>query len=284
MAQEPHAPVVHQDPPVPPGVDPTKPSPARLYDYYLGGTNNFAVDRAVAERIRQQVPELNDVAWANRGFHQRAARWLADKQGIRQFVDIGAGLPTQGNTHEVVQQAGPGSRVAYVDNDPMVIAYAKDLLAGVAGTVVVRADLREPESVLGNPELLSLIDFAQPVALLMTFVLHFVSDASDPHRLVRRYVEALAPGSYLVISHGTGDHKPPRALQAAVGEYQKATEHGYARSKAEVERFFEGLELVEPYDGAGPRLAFAGEWGAEDPDLADSDGSRWSYCGVARCP
>jgi hypothetical protein len=272
------------DPPVPPGVDPAKPSPARLYDYYLGGTNNFRSDREMAERIRKVMPELADAAWANRGFHQRAVKWLAETQGIRQYLDIGAGLPTRGNTHEVVQPIVPGARVVYVDNDPMVIAHARQLLAATGNATIILADLRDPDTLLSDPDLLALIDFTEPVALLMTWVLHFVSDGSDPYGLVRRYVSALVPGSYLVLSHGTGDHKPPRALHTALGEYQRATEQGYARSRAEVERFFEGLELVPAYPGAEPRLAFAGEWGAEDPELADSDGSRWTYCGVARVP
>jgi hypothetical protein len=272
------------EPYVPPGVDVTTPSVARLYDYYLGGTNNFAVDRAMAERIRRQMPELSDAAWANRGFHQRAARWLAKEQGIRQFIDIGAGLPTQGNTHDVVQEVDAAARVVYVDNNPMVCAHAADLLAGVPGTAVIMADLREPGTVLNDATVAELIDFGRPLGLLMTWVLHFVSDEADPWGLVRRYTGALASGSYLVISHGTGDQKPPRTLKTAVGEYRRAGEQGFARTHAEVERFFEGLELESPYPGEPPRLAFAGEWGAEDPTAADSDGSRWSYCGVARCP
>jgi hypothetical protein len=272
------------EPYVPPGVDVTKPSVARLYDYYLGGRNNFAVDRAAAERIRRAMPELSDAAWANRGFHQRAARFLADEQGIRQFIDIGAGLPTQGNTHEVVQQVATDARVVYVDNDPMVYAHALDLLKDVDGTAVIMADLRNPNSIFNDATVSELIDFGQPVGLLLTWVLHFVSDGADPWGLVRRYVSAFAPGSFLVLSHGTGDHKPPRTLKAALGEYRRASEQGYARTRAEVERFFEGLTLESPYPGEPPRLAFAGEWGAEDPDVADSDGSRWSYCGVARCP
>jgi hypothetical protein len=272
------------DPPVPPGVDPAKPSPARMYDYYLGGTNNFAVDRAAGDRIRRQLPEAGDAAWANRGFHQRAAHLLADEKGIRQFLDIGAGLPTQGNTHQVVQKVGSDATVVYVDNDPMVYAHATSLLADVAGTAAVMADLREPDTILGNGELAGLIDFNKPTGLLMTAVLHFVSDDSDPWGLVRRYVQALASGSYLVLSHGTGDHKPPRALKAIVSEYRRASEQTYVRTRADIERFFDGLELLPPYPGDPPRLAFAGEWGAEVPALADSDGSRWSYCGVARCP
>ncbi|HEY5988456.1 MAG TPA: SAM-dependent methyltransferase [Streptosporangiaceae bacterium] len=276
--------VLPLDPPVPPGVDPNTPSPSRLYDYYLGGHNNYAVDRALAERLRKVIPEMKDAAWANRGFHQRAVRWLAEKKRIRQFIDIGSGLPTQGNTHEVAQHAVSGAEVVYVDNDPMVIAYARDLLKEVPNTAIIMGDLRDPERVLTHPSVAELIDFGEPLGLLMTAVLHFVSDGSHPHDLVRRYVDAMASGSYLVIAHGTNDNKPPRATGAMVDEYQRATEQIHLRRRHEVERFFKGLEIVPPYPGAGTRVVFAGEWGAEDPELADSEGSRWSYCGVARCP
>ncbi len=271
-----------ETPQVPPGVDPTKPAPARLYDYYLGGTANLPVDREAAERIRADLPEISDMAWANRGFHQRAARWLTTDCGITQFIDIGSGLPTQGNTHDVVQSISRQTKVVYVDNDPMVLAYANKLLTGDGSTAVIHADLRDPDSVLNHPDLRALIDFSQPAGLLMTAVLHFVADGSDPWGLVARYVRALAPGSYLAISHVTADNVPQRGLETGLAEYAKATENIYLRPRAEVERFFAGLDLVPPYDGAEPRLVFMGEWGAEDPELADSDGSRWGYCGVAR--
>lgn len=271
-------------PPVPPGVDPRVPSPARLYDYFLGGKINFPADRAAADRLRADLPELSDVAWANRGFHQRAARWLAETCGIRQFVNIGSGLPTQGNTHEVVGSVAPDARVVYVDNDPMVRSYAGELLAGRRLTTFVAADLRDPDSVLNNRSLLALIDFTQPVGLLMTAVLHFVSDEADPWGLVARYVNALAPGSYLAVTHATADNLPPRGVQSGLALYAKSTENLYIRSRAEVQRFFAGLDLVQAWPGAEPGLVFLGEWGAEDPELADSDGSRWGYCGVGRVP
>ena len=287
MAQAPHAHDVTRsgaavDPPVPPGVDPTTPAPARLYDYYLGGSNNFEADRIVAEQLRRGLPELSDAAWANRGFHQRAAGWLADK-GVRQFIDLGAGLPTQGNTHEVVQR-NSDARVVYVDNDPMVLAHASQLLSGTPSTALVLADLRDPDSVLGAANLRGLIDFDEPVGLLMTAVLHFVADSADPWGLVQRYMSALAPGSYLVLSHATGDRLPARAIEAMLKTYENATEKLVLRSRPEVERFFTGLELVPPYEGAEPGVTFTGQWGAVDPDSADSDGSRVLYCGVAKNP
>jgi hypothetical protein len=271
-----------EPPAVPPGVDPEVPSPARLYDYYLGGITNFPADRQAAERIREDLPEISDMAWANRGFHQRAAKWLAAERGISQFIDIGSGLPTQGNTHQVVRAVAPDARVVYVDNDPMVRAYAGQLLTDSRLTTFVFADLREPDQVLGNRQLQSLIDFAEPVGLLMTAVLHFVADSADPWGLVARYTQALPPGSYLALSHVTADNVPQRGVRTGLSVYQRATENIYLRPRTEVERFFAGLELVPPWPGAGPRLAFMGEWGAEDPQLADSDGSRWGYAGVAR--
>jgi O-methyltransferase involved in polyketide biosynthesis len=267
----------------PPGVDSTTPTPARLYDYYLGGTNNFAVDREIAERLRVSLPELTDAAWANRGFHQRAARWMAE-QGIRQFIDLGSGLPTQGNTHEAVSQVAPGARVVYVDHDPMVLAHARALLSGTDTTTLIQADLRDPAAVFGHPELRALIDCSQPTGVLMTAVLHFVADESDPWGLVARCTSELAPGSYVALSHATADRLPPRAVQAMYDTYANATEKIHLRPRADFERLFTGLELVPPFDGADPGVTFVGKWGAEDPSAADSDGSRVLYCGVARRP
>jgi S-adenosyl methyltransferase len=275
MSQPDHAPC---------GVDATRPSPARLYDYYLGGTHHLPVDREVGEALKAAVPDLEDGVWANRGFHQRAATWLAAEAGLRQFIDIGSGLPTQTNTHEAVHKITPGARVVYVDNDPIVAKYASQLLAGDGSTAVITADLRDPESVLGNPGLRALIDFTEPVGLLMTAVLHFVADGSRPHALVRRYAEAFAPGSYLALSHFTADGMPPAFVRAGQDTYARATESIYPRSRADVLRFFDGLELVPPRAGEAAGLTYVGVWGAEDPETADTDGSRGLYCGVARVP
>ncbi len=269
---------------IPPGVDPAIPSPARIYDYVLGGTHNFASDRAAAERIREMTPDLADAAWVNRGFHQRAARWLAAERGIGQFIDIGSGLPTMGNTHTAVQKERPGARVVYVDIDPMVQAYASELLAADGTTAVVTADLCDPDRVLGDPALRGLIDFGRPVGLLITAVLHFVPDEADPWEKVGRYCAALAPGSYLVLSHVTHERLPPRLVQTGREVYASATHGVYPRSLAEVERFFAGLEIEPPYPGAAPAITHIGLWGAEDPELADSEGSRWWYGAVARVP
>jgi S-adenosyl methyltransferase len=269
---------------IPPGVDPNVPTPARMYDYFLGGSNNFEVDRQLANRIKALVPEVSDSAWANRAFHQRAATWLAAERGLDQYIDIGAGLPTQGNTHELVRANVPGASVVYVDNDPMVLAHSSALLDGVDGVDMVMADLRDPDSVLTHPALTSVIDLSRPVGFLMTGVLYFVADGSDPWGLVDRYVAALAPDSYVVLSHLTSDSKPPRAVQTGEDVYARTTEGLYFRSRDQFERFFTVLELVPPYPGAPAEVSYVGVWGAEDPVAADTDDSRWLYCGVARRP
>ncbi len=269
---------------VPAGVDPARPAPARIYDYLLSGESNFHADRVAAQRIMAVVPEIRDCAWANRGFHQRAARWIAER-GIRQFIDIGSGLPTVGNTHEVVQLVDQWCRVVYVDNDPMVPEQAAIPLTDRARVRVILGDLRDPDRVLSNPDMRALIDFSQPTGLLMTAVMHFVADEWDPWGLLQRYLGRLAPGSFLSLSHLTSDQKPPRAVQEFCRVFDHATEQVHFRSKLDIERFFAGLELVSPQrpDSKGS-VCYAGDWAADDPALADSDGSRWLYCGVGRRP
>jgi hypothetical protein len=270
-------------PPVPKGVDPTVPSPARLYDYYLGGNLNYEVDRAAGEQLRANYPEITQAAWGNRGFHQRAARFIVDA-GVRQFIDIGSGLPTIGNTHDIVQQKDPSIHVVYVDQDPMVELYSRDLLYGQTTVGIVRADLRDPDVVLSDPQTRALIDFDQPVGLLMTAVWHFVAPQRNPYDLLKRYVDALPSGSYVALSHITGDRMPPTVVQAITDLYEHATEMAYFRTKPEFERFFDGLELVPAYEGTSEGIVTVGLWGAEDPVAADGEDSRLLYAGVARKP
>jgi hypothetical protein len=268
---------------VPPGVDTTRPTAARMYDYFLGGTNNFPVDREVAEQFRALSPDVVDALLANRGFHGRAAVWMA-RQGIRQFIDLGSGLPTQNNTHDSVRRVIADARVVYVDIDPMVAAHAGTLLAGDGSTAVVTADLRDPEAVLRHPDTQRLIDFSEPAGMVATDVMHFIADASDPWLLIARYMAALAPGSYLGLSHATVDKMPTRQSGEVKDILEKNAVEFYARPRSEVARFFKGLELVPPHDGGEAGLTYAGLWGAEDLEAADSDGSRAFYCGVARRP
>jgi O-methyltransferase involved in polyketide biosynthesis len=268
-------------PQVPPGMDTSRPTPARIYDYMLRGDQHFDIDRMAAEQILAAAPEIRDAAFSNRGFHQRAAKWIAER-GVRQFIDIGSGLPTVGNTHQVVQQVHPDARVVYVDNDPMVALHSQAIIEAGNTIAVVCGDLREPASLMDDPELQRLIDPSQPTGLLITGVVMFVSDESDPYGLVSGYVHQMAPGSYLSLSHLTDEHKPPAAAEGFRRVFDTATEHLYFRNRAQVAQFFDGLEIVPPYEDAKPEITFTGIWGAEDPVLADSDGSRWLYCGVGR--
>lgn len=268
---------------VPDGVDPTIPSPARLYDAYLGGTANFPADREAAESIRERMPELEDAAWANRGFLQRAAGWLAHN-GVRQFLDIGAGLPTQNNTHEVVHAIDPDARVVYVDNDRQVVAHARSLLAETPNVAALHGDLRAAPAVMEAVAEDGLIDLWEPVGVLVVAVAHFVSDEEDSWGAVRGFMDRVASGSYLALSHITADNQPDGPVQAIYDVYEHGTTRIHLRPKAAVARFFDGLELVPPHGGVGAEVTYVGYWGADDPETADSDGSRWSYAGVARKP
>jgi hypothetical protein len=265
---------------VPEGLDTTRPSPARIYDYMLGGHSFFEADEAAAKRIIRAVPEIRDTAWANRGYHQRTATWIA-RQGVRQFIDIGSGLPTVGNTHDVVKNVRADANVVYVDNDPMVELHSRAMISDDTVSVL-HADLREPDSILGSDAVRRLIDPREPMGIMMTAVLMFVSDESDPWGLVSRYVRAAPAGSYLSLTHLTDDLKPPVAAEGFRAVFDHATERMHFRSKPEVRRFFAGLDIVPPYEGASVDINFAGVWGAEDVELADSEGSRWMYSGVAR--
>ncbi|WP_075899621.1 SAM-dependent methyltransferase [Actinomadura sp. CNU-125] len=267
----------------PPGVDVSVPSAARLYDYYLGGELNYPADRAAGAEVTEKVPEIRDVAWSNRGFLQRAVRWVA-QQGVNQFVDVGAGLPTQNNTHQVARAVRSDARVVYVDHDPIVRLHANALLAGDEQTTVLLRDMRDAEAVLDDPATQDLIDFSKPVAVLLVAVTHFLSDDEDPWGLVARYLRRLVPGSYLVLSAGTQDFQPDWRVKAVQEVYARSSTGVHTRTREQFERFFDGLDIVPPYEGAKAEVTYVGFWGAEDAEEADSDGSRWSYCAVARVP
>jgi O-methyltransferase involved in polyketide biosynthesis len=255
-----------------------------MYDRYLGGTANFQADRDAVDCILALVPEMRDAAWANRGFLQRAVRWMAER-GIRQFIDLGAGLPTQRCTHEVAREILPDARVLYTDNAPGVIAHGHEILVGVPGTAVIEADFRQPGKLLDHPETRRLIDFAEPAGLLIAAVTQFIPDADRPWSLVTRYVDALAPGSYLALSAPTADRMAARKIDRILDVYATSTiPLTTVRTRAEIERFFTGLEMVPPYEGADPALTSAGLWDCEDPEAAESDGSRSFYVAVAHKP
>jgi O-methyltransferase involved in polyketide biosynthesis len=234
---------------VPPGIDPTKPNIARVYDFQLGGKDNYAVDREVGRQILQLAPEAPSVARANRGFLRRVVRHLILKEGIRQFVDIGSGLPTQGNVHEIAEEAQPGTRVIYVDNDPVVLVHARALLDTSDATKVVQADLREPKEILSNPEVREFIDFDQPVGLLLIAILHHLNDDEVPG-ITAELRDALAPGSYLAITHfhNPGSAMPEEAAIAEASEKLLIDKFGSGRFRttAEISSFFGDFELLEP--------------------------------------
>ncbi|MGP4017644.1 SAM-dependent methyltransferase [Saccharopolyspora sp. 5N708] len=232
-------------PPEPENLDLDKPNAARVYDYYLGGNHNFAIDRQMGDEAIRMWPELPLIMQANRAFLRRAVQYCTE-QGIRQFLDLGSGIPTVGNVHEVAQQAAPGTPVVYVDTDPVAVAYSRKLLGDNPDVAIVRADLREPDQVLAAPEVTELLDLSQPVALMMVAVLHFVGDANRPGAIVARYRDALAPGSFLVISHATDEGRPDVAHPHAELYRQRTTTPMTLRSRAAVTGFFEGFELVEP--------------------------------------
>jgi hypothetical protein len=235
-------------------IDTSVPNPARIYDYFLGGKDNYPADREVAEQILAIAPVARDVVRDNRAFLSRVVRFLTREAGIRQFIDLGSGLPTQGNVHEIAQAIAPETRVVYVDNDAMVVTHSRALLAG-DNTIAIQADLREPEAILGHPEVRKLIEFDQPVALLLVAILHFIPDEQDPFGVVARFRDGLPPGSYLAISHGTRDVpvRPDMSAEemAEMGTrverlYEQTTTFMVTRTRAQVERFFDGFDLLDP--------------------------------------
>lgn len=233
-------------------IDTSRPHPARMYDYYLGGQDNYEVDRVAAEQVMALSPDVRRSALANRDFLQRAVRVLAS-DGIRQIIDLGTGIPTSPNTHEAAHAVDPGIRVVYVDNDPIVSTYAGAKLTNTANTGFLLADVRDPGAILGSLRVRELIDFSEPVAVLLVAVLHFVDDAEDPAGLVAALTEPLAPGSRLVISHATGDFHPGGDTAKGSEVYKKATANLSLRSREQVLPFFGGLELLEPGLVQAPR-------------------------------
>jgi S-adenosyl methyltransferase len=263
---------------VPPGVDIKRANVARIYDYLLGGSHNFLADQDVGRALAAVEPNVRAFARANREFLGSAVRFLSEA-GIRQFLDIGSGIPTQGNVHEVAQRAHPDTRVAYADVDPVAVAHSKTILAGNENAAIIEADLREPEKILIHPAIEALIDFSQPVGLLLVSVLPFIADAEDPWRIVATLRDALAPGSYLVLCHGT-DEGQPVVIQALDKVYKSSVPtKGGARSRAEILRFFDGFDLVPP------GLVYVSQWRPDSPaEVAGDPGQFWGLVGVGRKP
>jgi SAM-dependent methyltransferase len=254
--------------------DSSTPNFARVYDYLLDGKDNFAVDQAVAEQALAVAPELRVMARENRAFLRRAVRFLAAEAGIRQFLDIGTGLPTQGNVHEVAHAVAPETRVVYVDADPVVLVHARALLAGADNVAIIRADLRRPEELLEDPGLRTLIDFTEPVAVLLVAVLHAITEAEDPVGIVARLRDAMAPGSYLVLSHSSAEGLAE--VSARVGAVLGRAAPFVPRTHAQLLRFFEGFELVEP------GLVYVPGWRPDPADPVANPEGAWIYGGVGR--
>lgn len=257
----------------PPGIDISMPSVSRIYDYYLGGSHNFEVDREAARKAMEHMPGLPKVMQANRAFMRRAVRY-AVAHGVTQFLDIGSGIPTFGNVHEVARQAHDEARVMYVDHDPVAVAHSKAVLDGCDRAGVIAADLRKPQDILGSPEVGALLDLDRPAALLLVAVLHFVEDAYDPCAAVAELRDGLAPGSLIVLTHASyeGIPVPPEQAGRAVGVYKDIRNPLIMRSRDEIARFFEGYDMVEP--GLVPMPHWR-------PDTAPEEEDPYSFSGFA---
>jgi SAM-dependent methyltransferase len=264
---------------VPQSVDVSVPSPARLYDYMLGGAHNFAVDRQMGAKIEHMMPHARSGARVNRKFLGRAVRFMVDA-GVRQFLDIGSGIPTVANVHEVAQAVAPECRVVYVDRDPVAVAHSELILAGNDRTAVLQADMRDPDSILNAAEVRRLLDFDQPIGLLMLFMVHWVPTEDDPWGLMKHYREALPSGSYLAITHLANDHDNEGVRAAAARLSQVGGEQAIERSRDEIAAFFGEFELVEP------GLVRYAEWRSSGPgDISDDPTvNEIAYGAVGRKP
>ena len=267
------------DPELPQDINTDVAHPARVYDYWLGGKDNFPADRALAEHIMEAIPTMRTMAAANRAFLSRAVRYLAEEAGIRQFLDIGTGIPTSPNVHEVAQAVAPDSRVVYVDNDPIVLAHARALLTSqeAGETSFIGADLRQPKSILDHPTLMSTLDLSQPVAVMLVAVLMYFrdTDSPNPFEMVATLLEAMPPGSYLAITHPTADFNA-EAMGGAVAAAERSGVTLVPRNQAETEEFFAGLDVVDP--GVTPVLSWRPDKPPDDPRSA------YYWAGIARKP
>lgn len=256
--------------------EPDRPNVARIYDYFLGGQHNFAADREMARQLLAVEPSARYVAAQNRAFLGRAVRYLL-AAGVRQFLDLGSGIPTQDNVHEIAQRGDPAARVVYVDNDPVAVAHSRPILAGNKLAAAIREDLRRPAAILAHPEVTRLLDFSEPVGVLMVAVLHFVAGGDDPAGLVGRLTGRLAPGSHLVIAHGTHEAAPD-AVAEVEKLYASTSAAAQTRSHEQILRFFDGFELVEPGLVHQPR------WRPETASTPDHPERVWFYAGIGRKP
>jgi SAM-dependent methyltransferase len=261
---------------VPEGIDTAQPSAARIYDYWLGGTHNFAVDRQIARAVSESNPETAMIMQANRAFLRRAVGFLVD-QGVRQFLDLGSGIPTLGNVHEVAQKAAPDAKIVYVDIDPIAVAHSRQILTGNPGAAVIREDLRNVEAILDHADVRAMLDFDQPVALLTMAVLHFLHDADDPAGVLGRFRDRMAPGSWLALSHGTQDGLHREAAEVAKDMFARTTTPITSRTLAQTRALFNGFDLV------APGVVWSVQWRPEHPDEVGENPERsGAYVGVGR--
>ncbi|MFD6227496.1 SAM-dependent methyltransferase [Streptomyces sp. NPDC060232] len=267
----------------PPGIDISVPSVSRIYDYYLGGSHNFEVDRQAARRAMEFMPGLPKIMQANRAFMRRAVRH-AVAEGVTQFLDIGSGIPTFGNVHEVAQAASSGARVVYVDHDPVAVAHSHAVLLDDEHTGVVAADLRKPKEILAAPEVGRLLDFDRPVALLLVAVLHFIEDADRPCEAVAELRDALAPGSLLILTHASYEGIPltEEVASGTVGVYRNIRNPLVMRTGEQIARFFEGFDMVEPGLVSMPHWRPDRSEDGEDGEAPEDPYAFSGYGGVGR--
>jgi SAM-dependent methyltransferase len=266
---------------VPSSVDISVPNPARIYDYLLGGNHNFAIDRETADRA-MAAGQVNALpARANRSFLRRAVRFMVD-QGVTQFLDLGSGIPTVGNVHEIAQHANPAARVVYVDNEAVAVAHARRLLADNPNATMVAADLRDTEYVLAHPEVQQLLDFTRPIGVLMVAVFHFIPDSADPAAIIGSYLAALKSGGYLALSHYTQDGYTPEKRElamAGLAAYSSTQTQVVPRTRADLTALLGGLEMVPP------GCVYAPLWHPDDEPITVTDPSEAEiYAVVARIP
>ena len=258
------------------GLDITVPNVARIYDYFLGGKDNFEADRQAADEIARIIPGSAGACQDNRAFLGRVVRRLAGDAGIRQFLDIGSGLPAASSVHEIAKGIDPDARVVYVDYDPVVVVHSQAILENKSkGIAVIEADFRDPQEITGNPQVLEIIDFSQPVAILLFAVLHFVADEEQPEEIVRRFTDVMVPGSYLALSHITDVDVDAERSRAAQQVYRGASAPAVPRSRERIAGFFGGLELV------APGLVNIRDWQPDPGAPADTAAPRLMYGGVA---
>ena len=262
---------------VPEGIDTTKANIARVYDYWLGGDHNFQADRDLARTIIALTPNARVVAQANRAFLGRAVRFLADQAGIRQFLDIGSGIPSGNSVHQAAQDIAPGSRVVYADSDDVAVAHSRLMLQGNLDAAIIHAELREPDKILADPEVRLLLDFSQPVAVVLSAVLHFIPDDDQAADILAALRGALAPGSYLVICHGCRDERPGLASSFETVYNSRVTGQLHLRTRDEITRLFDGFTLIDP------GLVWIPQWRPDSPEQVPDDPQEyWGLVGVAR--